>query len=96
MGFQGIIIRCNPGQIDAIEAGGQAKFDAAASNGKITRAQFLSAAGDSLPSFPCLYPMLVMRWSAFEKLEALPRSDEAELTTAGAYLTFTLPYLYLT
>ena len=30
-----------------------------------------------LPSFPCDYPMLVMPWCLFEKLNALPRSDEA-------------------
>ena len=30
------------------------------------------------PSFPCEYPMRVMRWTTFETLGSLPRSDEAD------------------
>ena len=32
----------------------------------------------TLPTFPCLYPMKVIRWTSFKELGALPRSDDAE------------------
>jgi hypothetical protein len=37
-----------------------------------------SSPPSAIPSFPCLYPMKVMRWSTFSMQGALPRSDEAE------------------
>ena len=47
---------------------------AASTAGSVT----LKPAGDTMPTFPCLYPMKVMRWQNFSSLDHIPRSDEAQ------------------